>query len=144
MLELSRGSGSDVLTDTYFYYDQLSNPNGFPELLFLAESDVNTEIRDEDNHGGEIAGGGSVYLSPSIQSDGTYTFTYDILETPYSIKTELTDVYNTTAINGTTIQYTGLSNQNYRISIDGADAGSTGGGDTYSHTFTDWINNKII
>ncbi|WP_288959402.1 carboxypeptidase regulatory-like domain-containing protein [uncultured Aminobacterium sp.] len=140
MLEMSRGS--DILTDQYFYYDQLSNPNGFPELLFLGESSVKTEIRDDNYNGGEIAGGGSVYLYPKIKEDAAYNFTYNILEAPYKIKTELTTVYNNTPINSTTIYYTRLSNQNYRISVDGADAGSTNGADTFSHTFTDWGTEK--
>lgn len=140
MLEMSRGS--DVLTDQYFYYDQLSNPQGFPEILFLGESSVKTEIRDEDHNGGEIAGGGSVYLYPKIKENGTYNFTYNILESPYKIKTELTTVYNNTPIDSTTINFSGLSNQNYKISVDGADAGSTDGADTFSHTFTDWGSEK--
>lgn len=140
MLEMSRGS--DILTDQYFYYDQLSNPNGFPELLFLGESSVKTEIRDDNYNGGEIAGGGSVYLYPKIKEDAAYNFTYNILEAPYKIQTELTTVYNNTPINSTTIYYTGLSNQNYIISVDGADTGSTNGADTFSHTFTDWGTEK--
>lgn len=140
LLEMTRGE--DILTDQYFYYDQLSSPNGYPELLFLGESSVKTEIRDDNNNGGEIQGGGSVYLYPEIREDATYNFTYNILEAPYKIKTELTTVYNNTAINSTTIHYTGLSNQNYKISVDGADAGSTNGADTFSHTFTDWGTEK--
>lgn len=136
MLEMTRGS--DILTDQYFYYGQLSDSQGYPELLFLAESDVNTEIRDEDNNGGEIDSGGAVYLYPDVQADGTYNFTYEILETPYAIKTELSTVYNNTALNSTTINYSGLSNQNYKISVDGAEVRSTNGADTYSYTFTDW------
>jgi len=118
LLEMSRGS--DVLTDQYFYFDQLANPTGYPEILFIGESSVKTEIRDENHNGGEIQGGGSVYLYPEIKEDATYNFTYNILEAPYKIKTELTTVYNNTAINSTTIHYTGLSNQNYKISVDGA------------------------
>lgn len=136
MLEMTRGE--EILADQYFYYYQLSNSVGYPELLFLGESDVLTEIRDEDYNGGEIEGGGSVYLFPDIQDDGTYTFTYEILETPYSLKTELTTVYNNTALNGTTINYSGLSTQNYKVSADGAEVGITNGADTYSYTFTDW------
>lgn len=137
VLELTRGS--DILTDQYFYFYQLSSPHGLPDILFLGESDVNTEIRDENNNGGELStGGGSVYLFPDTQADGTYNFTYEILETPYAIKTELTTVYNNTALNSTTINYSGLSTQNYKVSIDGAETSSTNGADTYSYTFTDW------
>lgn len=140
LLEMTRGN--EILTDQYFYYDQLSSPNGYPELLFLGESSVKTEIRDENYNGGEIAGGGSVYLYPKIKEDAAYNFTYDILEAPYKIKTELTTVYNNTPINSTTINFSGLSNQNYKISVDGADTGSTNGADTFSHTFSDWSTEK--
>lgn len=140
LLEMTRGD--DILTDQYFYYDQLSNPNGYPELLFLGESSVKTEIRDDNHNGGEIQGGGSVYLYPKIKEDAVYNFTYNILEAPYKIRTELTNIYNNTLINSTTIHYTGLSNQNYGISVDGADAGSTNGADTFSYTFTDWGTEK--
>lgn len=136
VLELTRDS--DILRDEYFYYEQSSSPQGLPEILFLGESDVSTEIRDEDNNGGEISGGGSVYLYPDVQADGTYDFTYDILETPFSIKTELTNIYNNTAITSTTLSYSGLSTQTYNVSIDGAPTASTGGADTYSYTFSDW------
>lgn len=140
LLEMTRGD--DILTDQYFYYDQTSNPSGYPELLFLGESSVKTEIRDENYNGGEIQGGGSAYLYPKIKEDAAYNFTYDILEAPYKIRTELTTVYNNTPINSTTINFSGLSNQNYKISVDGADTGSTNGADTFSHTFSDWSTEK--
>lgn len=140
LLEMSRGS--DVLTDQYFYFDQLANPTGYPEILFIGESSVKTEIRDENHNGGEIQGGGAVYLYPKIKEDAAYNFTYNILEAPYKIKTELTTVYNNTPINSTTINFSGLSNQNYKISVDGADTGSTNGTDTFSHTFSDWSTEK--
>lgn len=140
LFEMTRGD--EILTNQYFYYDQLSVPNGFPEILFLGESSVKTEIRDDNYNGGEIAGGGSVYLYPTIKENGTYNFSYNILEAPYKIRTELTTVYNNTPINSTTINFSGLSNQNYKISVDGADTGSTNGADTFSHTFTDWGTEK--
>lgn len=139
MLEMTRGE--DVLTDQYFYYDQLSNPQGFPQLLFLAESSVRADIRDDDNNGGEIAGGESVYLYPNIKESGVYNFTCDILETPYAINTEIRKVYNTSALNGSYIHYTGLSSQNYIISVNGEQVASTNGSDTWDY-FLSWASDS--
>lgn len=134
MLEMTRGD--DILIDQYFYYDQLSNPQGFPELLLLVESDVNAEIRDEDLNGGEIAGGEAIYLYPSIRENGSYVIECKILETPYGIKTEFTKIYNTTVLTNTTIQYFGLSTQNYNVSLDGSPIGNTTGSDTFDTVLT--------
>lgn len=133
-LEMTRGS--DVLTDEYFYYDQLANPQGFPEQLFMGTSSVNTDIRDEDNNGGEVESGGSVYLYPDINNPADYTFTYDILTTPNAISTDFSTVYNTSSVNSITLDYTGLSTMSYNVSVDGAQVGQTNGGNTFSHTFT--------
>ncbi|WP_269851028.1 hypothetical protein [Methanosarcina horonobensis] len=129
LLEMTRGS--IVLTDTYFYYDQLANPQGYPEVLFLASSDVDAEIIDEDVNGGEIAGGGSVYLYPEINENGIYNITYNIKETPFSISVTLTKIYNNTALNGTNIHFTGLSGQNYYVSVDSTPINGTNGADTW-------------
>lgn len=144
LLEMTRGN--DVLTDQYFYYDQLSNPQGFPEILFVGESSVAADIRDEDMNGGEVAAGGSAYLYPDINENGDYTFTYNILETPYAISTEFATSYNTTAINSTTLSYSGLSGMDYNISVDGAAVGRTEGSDTFTYMFSGpgVVNNHII
>lgn len=141
LLEMTRGS--IVLTDTYFYYNQLSNPQRFPEILFLASSDVNSEIRDEVNNGGEITGGGSVYLYPDIKENGIYDITYNIKETPFSLTATLTKIYNYTALNGTNIYFTGLSGQNYFVSIDGIPVNGTNGADTWDYFLT-WDQNTHI
>lgn len=134
MLEMTRGE--DVLIDQYFYYDQLSDPHGLPEVLFMAESDVNAEIRDEDLNGGVIAGGEAVYLYPAVRENGSYVIECKILETPYSIRTEFTKIYNNTACEETTIHYSGLSTQNYIVSLDSSLLGSTAGSDTYDTVLT--------
>lgn len=134
MIELSRDD--DVLRDTYFYYYQTAYPQSLPEVLFKGDSSVITDIRDEDNNGGEVQSGESVYLYPDINANGEYTFSYSISETPYAISTGLSTVYNTTAINALTLNYNGLSSQNYNVNIDGAVSGQTNGADTYSHTFS--------
>jgi len=143
LLEMTRESV--VLTDTYFYYDQLSGGSGFPEILFLAESDVNAEIRDDSNNGGTISGGGSVYLYPAEIEGGVYNISYDILETPYSIQAELTKIYNTSALNGTNLLFSGLSSQNYYVSVDGTAINGTNGSDTWNYTVTwDTLDSHIV
>ena len=143
LLEMTRGS--TVLADTYIYYDQLADPQGFPEILFLAESDVNAEIRDDSNNGGTISGGGSVYLYPDTLAGGVYNISYDILETPYSIQVELTKIYNTSDLNGTNLLFSGLSSQNYYVSVDGTAINGTNGSDTWNYTVTwDTLNSHII
>lgn len=143
MLEMTRGE--DILYDQYFYYDQISNPQGYPEILLLAESDVNAEIRDEDLNGGEITGGDSVYLFPAVRENGSYVIECKILETPYGIRTEFTKVYSNVPLNETTIHYSGLLNQNYLVSLDGSIVGNTTGLDTFDTVLT-WTNtdNHII
>ena len=71
MLEMTRDD--EILTNAYCYYDQLANPQGFPEILFLGESDVNTEIRDEDSNGGEIT------------EEGQHIFILKLMQTGYII-----------------------------------------------------------
>lgn len=141
--ELKRDS--TVLTDTYFYYYQLSDPQQFPEVLLTAGADVNAEIRDDSNNGGEIAGGGSVYLYPAEIEGGVYNISYDILETPYSIEAEITKIYNTSDLNGTNLLFSGLSSQNYYISVDGTAINGTNGSDTWNYTVTwDTLDSHII
>lgn len=135
MLEISREN--DILTDQYFYYDQLSNPQGFPEVLFLAETDTAAEIRDEDNNGGIISGGSSVYLYPDEKEDGYYNFTIDFSEPSYSRRVELTKIYNTTTLNGSILSYSGLT-ENYNVSRDSTQIGQTNGSDSWDNTVT-WI-----
>lgn len=143
LLEMKRGS--TVLADSYFYYDQLSGGSGFPDILFLAESDVNAEIRDDSNNGGEITGGGSVYLYPAEIEGGVYNISYDILETPYSIQAELTKIYNTSDLNGTNLLFSGLSSQNYYVSVDSTPINGTNGADTWDCFVTwDTLNTHII
>lgn len=132
MLELTRGSS--ILADQYFYYSQLSEGASLPEVLFLAETSVKADIRDDDNNGKEVLGGGSVYLYPTTQDDGTYNITFDISETPYNINTELTKIYNTTTLNETNISFSGLSGQNYFVSVDGTQIASTNGSDTWNYS----------
>lgn len=136
LLEMSRGSV--VLSDTYFYYYQLANPQSLPEILYIGESNVNTEIRDEDNNGGEILGGDSVYLYPAKNENGIYNISYKILETPYSITLELTKVYNTTALYETNIIISGLSGQNYNIKLNGDSKGRNEGADTFTLSISDF------
>lgn len=136
MLELYRGSV--VMANTYFIYSSLANPIPYPEILFLAGSDVNTEIKDEDNNGGEILGGGSVYLYPEVNENGIYSFTYDILETPSSIQLDLTNIYNNTALNQTDITISGLSGQNYEVKLNGVSQGKNEGAGTFQLSITNW------
>jgi hypothetical protein len=134
MLEMTRGT--DVLTDQYFYYDQLSDPKGFPEILFQGGSSVKTDIRDYENNGGVVESGEEVYLYPAINASGEYFFTYDIQETPNEISTSLNTVYNTSSISSLTASYTGLPSQSYTIKVDGNTIGTTEGQATYSYTFS--------
>lgn len=134
MLEISRGS--DILYDQYFYYDQLANPQGFPEILLQGTSNVNADIRDEDSNGGEVEAGESVYLYPDVNTNGIYNITFNILELPYSIETEVRKVYSTVAFNQTNIHYSGLTGQNYNVFLDGSQIGSTLGADTFDYNIT--------
>jgi hypothetical protein len=136
MLEMT--SDGVPLTNTYFFYDNLVDPQGYPEILLLGESNVHTEIKDEDNNGGEILGGGSVYLYPEINENGIYSFTYDILETPSSIQLDLTKIYNNTALNQTDITISGLLGQNYDVKLNGVSQGKNEGADIFQLSITDW------
>jgi hypothetical protein len=132
LFEISRGSV--ILTDVYVMYSSLASPQNLPEILLLAESDVSAEIRDDSNNGGEIAGGGSVYLYPAEITGGVYNVSYNILETPYSIQAELTKIYNTTDLDGTNLLFSGLSSMNYYVSVDGTAINGTNGSDTWNYT----------
>ena len=141
-LDLTRES--DILASSYFWYDSLSNPIGYPELLFLAGSNAEAEITDQDLNGGTITGGGSVYLYPSENNDGIYNFTYDILEAPYSLEATLTTVYNTSTINQTNFLFTGLSTQSYYVSVDGEEIESTNNLDTWEYQINNSSANHVF
>ncbi len=140
LIELTQDNA--ILYDTYFYYYQATNPVELPEILFRATSDVKADIFDEAGIGDEINSGEYVYLYPNV-TDNSYNITYDILELPYSIKTQLNEVYASSTPPNTTVSYTGLSGQNYIISVNGASAGNTTGSDTWS-TFLPWNTTSYI
>lgn len=133
MLELTRDNV--VLRDTYFIYYLSANPQQFPEVLFSVETDTAAEIRDEDNNGGIISGGSSVYLYPDEKEDGYYNFTIDLSEPSYSRRVELTKIYNTTTLNGSILSYSGLT-ENYNVSRDSTLIGQTNGSDSWDNTVT--------
>ncbi|MDP4225234.1 MAG: carboxypeptidase-like regulatory domain-containing protein [Bacteroidota bacterium] len=132
-----------ILAEQYFYMDQASNPGGFPDLLFTATSSVKSDIKDENNNGGEIDGGETVYLMPDIKESGIYNVTCGILETPYAIKTEFANAFNS-SVNGFNVHYSGLSSQMYSISVDGENIGSTNGADTWDYSFSSFSNSHTI
>ncbi|AKB47395.1 hypothetical protein MSKOL_1618 [Methanosarcina sp. Kolksee] len=109
----------------------------YPESYFIAETDTAAEIRDENNNGGIISGGSSVYLYPDEKEDGYYNFTLDFSEPSYSRRVELTKIYNTTTLNGSILSYSGLT-ENYNVSRDSTQIGQTNGSDSWDNTVT-WI-----
>lgn len=122
MMELLRGS--EIMADTYFTYSQLADPIQYPDVLFLAGADVDADIRDDDNNGGTISGGEEIYLYPTPADSGNYNISFDIEELPYSFEAQIKKVY-ATALNDTTIQFSGLAGQNYLIEIDGESISGT-------------------
>lgn len=106
-----------VLDEDYFVYSQLANPIQYPDLLMLASSNVNMEIRDADNNGGIISGGGSTYLYPDNDS-GIYPIFFTLQDVPYSFTATLNAVYGNELINSTPFYFSGLNN-NYVVSVDG-------------------------
>lgn len=115
LLELTRDS--DILADQYFYYGQSASPVGLPDVLFKATSDVTMNIHDADGNGGDIAGGGSVYLYPEDVSNAPITFTLD--ENPAGFTTTLQCVYGSSLVDSINFQFRSLSND-YIVTVDGA------------------------
>jgi hypothetical protein len=115
LLELTRDS--DILADQYFYYGQSASPVGLPDVLFKATSDVAMNVHDEDGNGGDIAGGGAVYLYPENVSNAPITFT--LSENPAGFTTTLQCVYGSSLVDSINFQFRSLSND-YIVTVDGA------------------------
>lgn len=136
---------SETLTGTYFYYSSIANPQGLPEILFMAGSDVETNILDESNNGGEISGGEITYLYPDINENGVYNISYTILELPYSVSLNLDLIYNNTPITQANITISGLSGQNYNIALNNNNQGSNEGENDFIIYITDFsLSSQII
>lgn len=132
------------LDSDYFVYSLSTDPIPYPEILFIAGANAEAEIRDEDLNGGTISGGGSVYLYPSVNENGVYNITYDILETPYSLEATIQTVYNTSPINQTNFLFSGLSSQSYYVSVDGEEIESTHNLDTWDYTINNSSANHVF
>jgi len=115
LLELTRDS--DILADQYFYYGQSASPVGLPDALFKATSDVAMNIHDADGNGGDIAGGGSVYLYPEDLSNAPITYT--LSENPAGFTATLQCVYGSSLVDSINFQFRSLSND-YIVTVDGA------------------------
>lgn len=115
LLELTRDS--DILADQYFYYGQSASPVGLPDALFKATSDVAMNIHDADGNGGDITGGGSVYLYPEDLSNAPITYT--LSENPAGFSSTLQCVYGSSLVESINFQFRGLSND-YIVTVDGA------------------------
>jgi len=113
----------------------------FPDITFLIETDTAADIRDENNVGGAVTGGGTVCLYPDTSEDGWYNISCDFSEQAYSRNVVCTKVYNTTELNGSIFSFSGLSTTSYNVSIDGNLAGQTNGDDTWSYNTT-WAGNS--
>lgn len=141
-LQLTRNDA--LLTSTYFFYDNLASPVGYPECLFIAGANAEAEIKDQDLNGGTIEAGETTYLYPAVSSTGEYNFTYNILEAPFSLETTIETVFNTSALNQTNFYFVGLSSQSYYASVDGEEIGSTHNLDTWNYTFYNDSSNHIF
>lgn len=115
LLELTRDS--DILADQYFYYGQSASPVGLPDVLFKATSDVAMNIHDADGNGGDISGGGSVYLYPEDLSNAPITYT--LSENPAGFTATLQCVYGSSLVESINFQFRSLSND-YVATVDGA------------------------
>jgi hypothetical protein len=115
LLELTRDS--DILSDQYFYYGQSASPVGLPDVLFKATSDVAMNIHDADGNGGDIAGGGTVYLYPEDLTNAPITFT--LAENPAGFSSTLQCVYGSSLVDSINFQFRSLSND-YIVTVDGA------------------------
>lgn len=136
LLEMTKDSVA--IYDVYFYYDDLANPIGLPETLFMGSADVSTDIRDYANNGGVISPDGAVYLYADNGTDGFYPISYEILNTPNSFDATATCVYGSENINETEFTFSGLTNY-YTVELDGNDIGNVSG-PTFEYTVTDWTN----
>lgn len=117
LLEMTRDG--EILADTYFMYDSLSNPIGYPETLFMGTADVSADIRDTANNGGLIRPGGSVYLyAEDGEGTGKYPVSFELKNTPYNFRAEFKSVYGNELINSSTVTFKSLTN-NYFVSVDG-------------------------
>lgn len=136
LLELKKDS--TVIYNTYFYYDDLANPIGLPETLWIATSDVSMDIRDHANNGGLISPGGSVYLYATNGTAGYYPISYELKNTPYSFTATLEKIYSSETIHETEFTFSGLTNY-YNVELDGENIGTVDD-PTYTYTVTDWEN----
>jgi len=144
LYRLSLNRDAIELDSAYFVYSLSTDPIPYPEILLLAGANVAAEIRDDNNNGGVISAGDSVYLYPETNENGTYNITYDILETPFSIEAEISKIFATSPLNETNIIFSGLSAQSYYVSVDGMEINSTKGGDTWDYQFTEFNTSHII
>jgi len=136
LLEMTRDDA--VLTDTYFYFDSVADPVGFPDTLFQGTADVSATIYDYANNGGTISPDGVVYLYADNGTDGFYPISYEILNTPNNFEATLTCVYGSENINETEVTFSGLTNY-YTVELDGTEIGHVSGS-TFEYTVTDWTN----
>lgn len=115
LLELTKDN--IIIADTYIYYSSISDAGTIPNVLFSASSNVGMEIRDADNNGGIISGGGAKYLYPDNDS-GIYPIYFTLQDVPYSFTATLNAIYGNELINSTPFYFSGLNN-NYVVSVDG-------------------------
>lgn len=116
LLEMNRDD--DVEAGTYFYYDNLANPIGFPDVVLMGTTTVSSDIRDSANNGGTISPNGYVYLFANT-TPGCYPVNYTLVNTPYSFTAELSAVYGADKISSTPITFKSLTNS-YTVTLDGA------------------------
>lgn len=109
----------NILYDVdYFVYSSSTNPITLPNVLFLAGSNVDMDIRDNFAEGGTIDGGGLIYLYPNIES-GNYQFTYSLQNNELSFRSTIETLYGNSDINSSLIKFTGLQNS-YLVNLNGA------------------------
>lgn len=136
LLEMTRDG--DIITDTYFFYDSLANPTGYPEALFMGTADVTMDIRDAANNGGLTSPGDGTYIySESPSNSGIYPVTYELKNTPYSFQAELINVYGQQYVNLTPVSFSGLTNT-YYVKLDGEPVS-----ESPAHSSLSWVSNAI-
>lgn len=136
LLEMTRDG--DILTDTYFIYDPLANPTGYPEALFMGTADVTMDIRDAANNGGLTSPGDGTYIySESPSNSGIYPVTYELKNTAYSFQAELINVYGQQYVNSTPVSFSGLTNT-YHVKLDGEPIS-----ESPAHSSLSWVSNAI-
>lgn len=127
--------------DGKLYYSKLVYYNSLgvsPSQYYTITTDTAADIRDYENNGGVVTGGGTVYLTPSDTENYYQNFTLEFQEPAYNREFTINKIFNTSRLDGSYISLSGLNPNVYNVSIDSVYVDSTTGLNNWGYT-VNWI-----